>query len=149
MSLSEKQIQLVEDSFAAVKPIANEAAAMFYARLFAIDPAVRALFRSTDLEQQGPKLMQALTLAVGSLRKTEALVPVLKRMGAAHAGYGVKGFDYDTVGAALLWTLEQGLGAAFSEEVREAWTKTYGLVATVMQEGAAQAETSAALAAPA
>jgi len=144
MSLTDKQIQLVEDSFEAVKPIATQAAAMFYKRLFDTEPAVRALFKSSDMEAQGQKLMQALTLAVGSLRKTEALIPVLKRMGAAHAGYGVKSFDYDSVGAALLWTLGQGLGPAFTTEVEEAWAATYGIVASVMQAGAAEGAATSA-----
>jgi hemoglobin-like flavoprotein len=148
MSLTERQIQLVEESFAAVRPIAEQAAKLFYDRLFAIDPAVRALFKRSDMNDQGNKLMQTLGVAVGMLRKPGELVPVLQQLGARHAGYGVKKFDYETVGAAFLWTLEQGLGAAFTDEVREAWAATYGIVADVMSQAGRAAEAAGPAAAP-
>jgi len=128
------QKALVQTSFAQAQPIADAAAAMFYSRLFELDPTLRPLFKG-DMEEQGRKLMEMLTLAVKGLDRPEALLPALTLLGRRHAGYGVKEHDYETVGEALLWTLEQGLGPSFTPEVREAWTALYGFVADTMRNG--------------
>jgi hemoglobin-like flavoprotein len=128
------QKTLVQTSFAQVRPIADEAAALFYSRLFELDPALQPLFKG-DMEEQGRKLMDMLTLAVKGLDRPEALLPVLATLGRRHAGYGVKKQDFETVGEALLWTLEQGLGPGFTPEVREAWTDLYRFVADTMSNG--------------
>jgi len=133
--MTPQQIQLVRDSFTQVAPIAAEAATMFYNNLFAADPSLRALFRG-DMAAQGERLMGMIGSAVGLLERPHALLPVLRNLGARHAGYGVQAAHYDTVGAALLQTLEQGLGAAFTPAVREAWATMYGLVARTMIEAA-------------
>lgn len=131
--------QLVQESWTQVEPIADVAATLFYDRLFTLDPALRPLFRATDLAEQKKKLMQTLTVAVRGLDRLDQLTPALETLGRRHVGYGVEDRHYDTVGQALLWTLEQGLGAAFTPEVRDAWAETYTLVASVMQRAAAQA----------
>ena len=131
------QKRLVQDSFALVVPIASTAAALFYQRLFEIDPAVRPMFKG-DISEQGKKLMQALALAVKSLDRPEALTPVLQSLGSRHVKYGVTDAHYDTVGAALIWTLEKGLGEQFTADVREAWIAVYEGVAATMK-GAANA----------
>lgn len=133
--MTPQQIQHVRASFAQVAPIAAEAATMFYNNLFAADPSLRALFRG-DMTAQGERLMAMIGSAVGLLERPQALLPVLRTLGARHAGYGVQASHYDTVGAALLLTLEQGLGAAFTPEVRDAWAAMYGLVARTMIEAA-------------
>jgi len=125
------QKELIQTSFAQVRPIAGTAAAMFYRRLFELDPTLRPLFKG-DMEEQGRKLMDVLGLAVKGLDRPEALLPALAALGRRHAGYGVKERDYETVGEALLWTLEQGLGPGFTPEIREAWTVLYKLVADTM-----------------
>jgi hemoglobin-like flavoprotein len=132
------QIALVEQSFDQVKPIAPRAAAMFYERLFELDPSLRPLFRG-DLARQGQMLMAMIAGAVNGLRNIPQLTPVLRQLGARHVAYGVEDAHYATVGKALLWTLEKGLGDAFTLEVREAWTIAYGLLAGTMQEGAREA----------
>jgi hemoglobin-like flavoprotein len=132
------QIELVKSSWAKVAPIADDAAALFYGRLFELDPELKSLFKS-DMKEQGRKLMAMLNTAVNSLDKVETIVPAVQDMGRRHVDYGVKDEDYDTVGAALLWTLEQGLGEGFTEEVKAAWVDTYTLVATTMKAAAAQA----------
>lgn len=141
--------QLVQDSWTQVEPIADVAATLFYDRLFVLDPALRPLFSATDLGEQKKKLMQTLTVAVRSLDRLDQLVPALEALGRRHAGYGVEDTHYDTVGQALLWTLEQGLGAAFTPAVHDAWAETYALVASVMQRAAREdaPEAQAALAA--
>lgn len=139
--------QLVQDSWTQVEPIADVAATLFYDRLFTLDPALRPLFPATDLGEQKKKLMQTLTVAVRSLDRLDQLVPALETLGRRHAGYGVEDAHYDTVGQALLWTLEQGLGAAFTPAVRDAWAETYALVASVMQRAAHEVTPEAALAA--
>ena len=126
------QKRLVQDSFGLVVPIAPTAAALFYQRLFEIDPTVRPMFKG-DIGEQGKKLMQALALAVKSLDRPEALMPVLQDLGRRHANYGVTDAHYDTVGAALIWTLEKGLGERFTADVREAWVAVYQVVATTMK----------------
>ena len=137
-TMTPQQIQLIRQSFALVAPIADTAAALFYKRLFELDPALRPMF-PPSLDGQGRKLMQMIGAAVGQLDKPQVLIPVLENLGRRHVGYGVEDRHYNTVGEALLWTLEQGLGAAFTPEVRSAWTELYGIIATTMKNAAAQA----------
>jgi hemoglobin-like flavoprotein len=128
------QVQLVQDSFEQVKPIVNVAADLFYNRLFELDPNLRPLFK-TDLNQQKHNLMSTLAFAVAGLNKPDKILPAVRQLGARHAGYGVEGHHYQTVGEALLWTLGQGLGEQFTPQVEEAWTAAYVLLAKTMQEG--------------
>ena len=107
--LTVHQKTLVQDSFAIVAPIADDAAALFYRRLFELDPSLQRMFRG-DMAEQRRKLMQMLTAAVKGLDRLDQLVPVVKDLGRRHATYGVEDRHYETVGAALLWTLEKGLG---------------------------------------
>jgi hemoglobin-like flavoprotein len=136
--MNSEQITLVQESFALVAPIAGVAADLFYARLFELDPKLKYLFPA-DLSEQKKKLMTMLQVAVASLRKPEQLIPALQNLGRRHAGYGVQNSHYETVGAALIWTLEQGLGEHFTQEVRAAWLALYGVVASTMQEAAQEA----------
>ena len=129
-------IDRIRASWAAVEPIADAAAGLFYGRLFELDPAIERLFRRTDMPAQRKVLMQTLTVVVKSLDKLDQIVPAVQALGRRHAGYGVREEHYATVGAALLWTLEQGLGDAFTPEVRDAWAGAYGILASVMIEAA-------------
>lgn len=133
-----EQIILVQDTWDMVVPIADKAAELFYGKLFEMDPTVEALFE-INAEEQGRKLMNTINLAVRGLSKPDALVPVLKELGRRHLNYGVQDEHYDTVAGALLWTLEQGLGEAYTREVKEAWTAAYVLMAGVMKDAAAEA----------
>jgi len=137
--VTQAQIALVQNSFAVVAPIADDAAALFYRRLFEIDPTLKTMFKD-DMAEQRRKLMQMLSAAVKGLNHIERLIPVVEDLGRRHAGYGVEEHHYDTVGNALLWTLEKGLGAAFTSEVREAWATVYGLLASTMARADAQAQ---------
>ena len=132
--MTPEQKELVRRSWALVTPIADTAAALFYERLFQLDPSLRHLFVLADMREQGRKLMQALAFTVKSLDALDQLVPALEAMGRRHVGYGVHDRDYDTVGGALLWTLEQGLGPAFTAETRAAWAAAYEAVAGVMSQ---------------
>jgi hemoglobin-like flavoprotein len=133
--MDEHQIDLIRTSFAGVVPIKVQAAAMFYARLFEIAPSLRALFQG-DMEEQGAKLMAMLGTAVASLDHLDRIVPAVRALGARHATYGVTEADYAPVGEALLWTLGQGLGEAFTPETEAAWIAAYTLLAGQMQEAA-------------
>ncbi len=133
--MSPDQIQQVRSSFALVLPIAEQAAALFYANLFEADASLRPLFKG-DMQAQGAKLLQMIGAAVGLLDKPAALLPVLRQLGARHGGYGVLDSHYATVGGALLLTLEQGLGAHFTAETRAAWTAMYAVVSSTMIEAA-------------
>jgi hemoglobin-like flavoprotein len=137
--LTQAQIVLVQNSFAVVAPIADDAAALFYRRLFEIDPTLKAMFKS-DMAEQRRHLMQMLSAAVKGLNHIERLIPVVEDLGRRHVNYGVEEHHYDTVGNALLWTLEKGLGAAFTPDVREAWATVYGLLASTMARAAAKSE---------
>jgi len=141
--LNVQQITLVRSTFALVGPIAGDAAALFYDNLFRADPALRHLFKG-DMTQQGQRLMTMIGSALKLLDRPAALLPVLRSLGARHAGYQVMPQHYDTVGAALILTLEQGLGAAFTAEARAAWVELYGVIARTMLEGARAPELAAA-----
>jgi hemoglobin-like flavoprotein len=129
------QKSLVQNSFVDIATIADDAAVLFYQRLFELDPSLRHMFRG-DMAEQRKKLMQMITAAVKGLDRLEQLVPVVQDLGRRHAGYGVEERHYETVGEALLWTLEMGLGRAFTPEVRDAWAAVYTLLATTMKNAA-------------
>ena len=138
------QINLVKQSFRKLEPLAEEAAILFYARLFELDPSLRRLFK-TDIRQQGLKLMEMLGLAVESLDRREGLVPELRSLGARHVAYGVADRDYETVGTALLWTLEKALSREFTAETKEAWAAVFSLLAETMKDGSRQMPENAAV----
>ncbi len=136
--MTPEQIAMVQSTWAKVVPIQATAASLFYGKLFELDPELRPLFK-TGIEEQGAKLMKMTDAAVGGLDNLGALVPVVEDLGRRHVGYGVTDQHYDTVGTALLWTLEQGLGPAFTPPVEKAWTETYVTLASVMKGAAARA----------
>ena len=140
-----RQIELVQSSFARVEPIADTAAALFYTRLFELDPSLRLMFKGNMVEQ-GHKLMTTLKVVVNGLTRLEALVPAVQALGRRHAGYGVADEHYDTVAEALLWTLHQGLGEYFTPDIAAAWSSAYGILADVMKAAAAEAEEALAVA---
>ena len=127
--------RLVQESFAKVAPIAEQAAALFYQNLFTKDPSLKALFKD-DMVEQGKKLMKMIAVAVAGLDRLENIVPAVQDLGRRHVKYGVLPSHYDTVGAALLQTFEQGLGPAFTAEVKHAWITVYGVLATTMKDAA-------------
>ena len=139
--MNQEQIRLVQESFEKVVPIADAAAALFYGRLFDLDPSLESLFKG-DIVEQGRKLMQMIGVAVKSLDRLEQVLPAVCALGARHAGYGVRERDYDTVGRALIWALRKGLGADFTSEVEAAWVKTYAALAGVMKSAQAEAARS-------
>ena len=130
------QVQLVQTTWEKVVPISEQAAVLLYGRLFELDPALKPLFTS-DIKEQGKKLMQMITVAVRGLNDLPKLIPAVEALGRGHIGYGVKDEPYATVGTALLWTLEQGLGDEFTPEVKEAWAVVYNALADTMRKAAA------------
>ena len=136
--MTQDQIIIVQDSFKKVVPIAATAADLFYDRLFAIAPEVRPLFPD-DLKEQKKKLTAMLATAVTNLHQVDTIAPAVADLGKRHVAYGVKAEHYQPVGAALLWTLEQGLGPDFTPPVKGAWTSAYLLLAGVMQDATAAA----------
>ena len=135
--MTRQELDLVQSSWAQVRPISAQAAELFYRRLFDIEPQMKDLFKG-DMRVQGQRLMDMIDIAVNDLDRWDQLVPALEALGRRHVGYGVKDTDYDAVAAALLWTLEQGLGPAFTEEVRLAWINTYTRLADTMKRAAAE-----------
>ena len=136
--LTAAQKSLVQNSFTSIAVIGDDAAVLFYQKLFELDPSLRQMFPS-EMTEQRRKLLQMLVAAVKGLDRLEQLVPVVQDLGRRHCAYGVKDSHYETVGAALLWTLEAGLGRDFTPEVKEAWTAVYGLLSTTMKDAARDA----------
>ena len=133
--MTPQQITLVQNFWAEVVPIQDTAAGLFYQRLFVLDPSVRPMFKG-DMREQGQKLMKMLGLIVNSLTRLDELIPAAQELARKHVDYGVKPAHYDTVGAALLWTLEQGLGLKFTDDVKTAWASAYGVLSQVMKDAA-------------
>ena len=132
MSITIEQKAIVQASFEKVVPIAEIAADIFYTKLFELDPDIKPLFKS-DIVAQGRKLMTMIGSAVKGLDNLDALIPVLQDLSKRHVGYGVTEAHYATVGAALLFTLEKGLGESWNQNLQEAWTKVYVVLSDVMK----------------
>lgn len=141
--MTPRQKQLVQESFMQVLAISDHAAELFYGRLFSRNPEYQALFNG-DMTEQGRKLMQHLNMVVRGLQKLEQIVPAVQTLGRKHVHYGVQPQDYDAVGQALIWTLEQGLGPSFTPEVRDAWMTAYTRLASTMIEAASHETQEAA-----
>ncbi|WP_407176017.1 globin family protein [Bradyrhizobium sp. STM 3562] len=133
--MTPEQVTLVQQSFSKVAPIADQAAVMFYDRLFEVAPQVRAMFPG-DMSEQRKKLMATLAVVVNGLSNLEAVLPAAAALAQRHVAYGAKPEHYPVVGSALLWTLEKGLGEAWTSDVAEAWSAAYGTLSAFMIEQA-------------
>src|SRR5947207_10091885 len=138
--MTPRQIELVQSSFNQVVPTLESAAMTFYDRLFQLDPSLRHMFHGAQAEQ-ARKLGHVLTVVVNGLSRPQQILSAVEELGRRHLMYGVRQEHYATVGAALLWTLQTGLGDAFTSEVREAWTCAYMFLSSTMQRAAANTET--------
>ena len=118
------QVELVQKTFADVAPIAEQAAALFYGRLFEIAPEAKPLFKN-DITEQGRKLMATLAVVVRGLSDLPSILPAASNLAKKHVSYGVKASHYEPVGAALLWTLEKGLRDKWTPDGAAAWTEAY------------------------
>src|ERR1700691_2614432 len=125
------QVALVQQSFAKVAPISEAAAVLFYDRLFEIAPSVKPMFPA-DMKEQRKKLMATLAIVVGGLSNLETVLPAASALAKRHVSYGAKAEHYPVVGAALLWTLEKGLGDGWTPDVAAAWTAAYGTLSGYM-----------------
>jgi nitric oxide dioxygenase len=137
--ITSEQIELVQSSFQQVLPIADVAGELLYGRIFVLAPETRALF-DEDIRPQVKRLMGAVKVAVDGLDRLEEVAPFLIKLGARHARYGVRPEHFEIGGEALVWTLEQGLGEAFTPEIREAWVAAWDVVAGAMVAGLQIAE---------
>jgi hemoglobin-like flavoprotein len=125
------QVKLIQDSFAKVAPISEQAAVLFYDRLFEIASQVKAMFPD-DMTEQRRKLMMMLAAVVNGLGNLESILPAASALATRHVGYGAKAEHYPVVGTALLWALEQGLGDGWTPELAEAWSTAYGTLSGYM-----------------
>jgi hemoglobin-like flavoprotein len=135
--MTSEQTAIVQATWQQVVPIADTAATLFYDRLFEIDPTTRPLFDAETLPEQKRKLVVMLNTVVTGLARPEQIVPAAEALARRHVGYGVDPAQYDSVGAALLWTLRKGLGESWTPAAEEAWTAAYTLLAGVMRRAAA------------
>lgn len=133
--MSPTKIALVRSSWQQVLPIKDTAAQLFYGQLFELDPSLRSMFKG-DMTEQGRKLMAIINTAVNSLDNLAPILGAVEDMGRRHVEYGVTEAHYDTVGSALIWTLEKGLGEQFTPAVKEAWVETYTTLASTMKQAA-------------
>jgi hemoglobin-like flavoprotein len=129
--MTSDQVELVQQSFAKVAPISEQASVLFYDRLFEVAPSVRAMFPD-DMTEQRKKLMATLAMVVNGLTNLEAVLPAASALAKRHVSYGAKPEHYPVVGGALLWTLEKGLGEGWTPEVASAWTAAYGTLSGYM-----------------
>ena len=125
------QVKLVQQSFAKVAPISEQAAQIFYDRLFEVAPQVKAMF-PTDMTEQRKKLMATLAIVVNGLSNLESVLPAASALAKRHVSYGAQPAHYPVVGGTLLWTLEKGLGEAWTSDVAAAWTAAYATLSTYM-----------------
>ena len=138
--MTHEHARIVQRTWIMVLPVKDTTAQLFYERLFAIDPSLRALFRG-DMRAQGDKLMQLMDAVVNGLTRLEQFRPAVQDLGRRHVHYGVKDHHYGAVGSALLWALGRALGCEFTPEVKDAWATVYGLLARTMREAAAAEKT--------
>ena len=136
--MTPEQKEIVKQTWTMVVPIADTAADLFYDRLFELDPDLKVLFKDADLASQKKKLLQALATTVAGLDDLASLVPQISELGRRHAGYGVIDAHYETVGRALLWTLQQGLQEAWTPAAQNAWAAAYIIVSETMKAAANQ-----------
>ncbi|MHC4268084.1 MAG: globin family protein [Planctomycetota bacterium] len=129
--MNDDQVRIVQETFGKVRPISETAAELFYKRLFELNPSFKSLFKG-DMKKQGRMLMQMIDFAVKGIDEPDTILPTIQDLGKRHLGYGVKEEYYGTVGEALIWTLEQGLGSDFTPETKEAWIEAYKLLSGVM-----------------
>ncbi len=135
--MTPEDIACVKATWARLIPLAEEAASLFYGRLFETYPQLRPLFKG-DMDEQGRRIMGMIHSTVMRLDDLGPLLPTVRASGARHAGYGVKPEDYDKMADALYWTLDRVLGDAFTPQVRAAWAAVYGELARQMQAAAGQ-----------
>ncbi len=140
--MTPSQIHDVQASWQRLRPLQATAAELFYGRLFELAPDTRPLFRR-DIHVQGAMLMKTLDVVVGSLHDLGAVKPAAEELARRHVGYGVQPAHYDSVGTALLWTLEQALGADFTPALRQAWASAYATLAGAMKAAAWPAQEAA------
>lgn len=136
--MTPEQLVLVKESWEMVVPIKEQAAELFYGKLFDLDPALKPMFKG-NMQEQGRKLTAMINTAVNGLDKLDVIVPAVQDLGRRHVAYGVTDRHYDTVGTALIWTLEKGLGPVFTPACKEAWETVYGVLAGTMKSAAAEA----------
>jgi len=136
MTLEQKQ--LVQNTWEKVLPKSDSAATLFYGRLFDLDPSTRPFFTHTNMPDQRKKLMQVIGTVVSGLDMLDQLIPAVSNLGPRQMAYGAKDEHYSSVGRALIWTLERGLGADFTPEVKEAWTTLYNVLADTMKNATAR-----------
>jgi len=133
-------VEVLEQSFAAVAPHGQLLVDTFYKNLFTDYPSVKPLFESAEMADQKTKLLASLKLVVDNLRKPDVLTDALKSMGARHVEYGSKPQHYPAVGATLLKSLAEVAGDLWNEELEQAWADAYGVISEVMLQGAATAQ---------
>lgn len=131
--MTPRQIELIRETFGKTTGIEDQFATLFYNKLFALDPSLRALFKE-DMSDQREKLMRVLGVVVANASRIDAVIPTVQGLGKRHVKYGVKEENYKTVGTALLGALSDALGSGFTSEVREAWTQVYVTLSKVMIE---------------
>lgn len=142
--MTAEQVKIIRDTWNSIGPITKVVPKIFYDRLFEIDPSTKPLFTRTRMPSQHKKLMESMELVVENANNLDCMIPALEALGRRHVRYGVEDHHYDSVGVALMWTLERGCGAQFDAEARQAWTSVYQFIAGTMRQAAAEPEAMSA-----
>ncbi len=132
-------VSLLRASFQRLSPDADALARRFYARMFATYPQVRPLFKLDDFTEQRRKLMASVAAVVANVEKPEVLLPLLRKMGAEHEGYGVQPHQYDYVRASMLSAMADTLGKDWTPEISAAWDEALRTVSAIMCPASARA----------
>jgi hemoglobin-like flavoprotein len=135
--MNRQQTDLLRSSFALMQPMATEISVYFNALLKQADPQLGKLFERSSAHQ-GKGMIPLLGGMLSLAEMPATLAPVLRMIGARHAGYGVTEAHYDCVAKVLAATLQEVLGDAFTPATRSAWAELYEMVSATMQESVAQ-----------
>ncbi|MEO8150999.1 MAG: globin family protein [Bacteroidia bacterium] len=134
------EIKIIKETWAMVVPSAGEVGPLFYNRLFEIAPETKHMFTRTNIPEQSKKLLAMLSYVISKLDNLENLLEEIAALAKRHVQYGVKEEHYTKVGEALLWTLEKGLGAVWTAEVKDAWVTCYSTLSGAMIQLSAESK---------
>jgi hemoglobin-like flavoprotein len=132
--MTPREIFLIQNSFRQLRSITDHAGAIFFARLFEIEPASRSLFHG-DIAEQGNRMIQTVGYFVIGLDQLDVTLKALRQSGLRQSDFRFNDSLFQSIGDTLLWTLSRCLGTNFTMEVRSAWAKAYWLLAETMKAG--------------
>lgn len=129
--MTDRQVQLVKQSWQLIKPVSRQAGLIFYEKLFTAAPGIRHLFKH-DMSSQADKLTVMLDYTVQHLDKPEDMIAAIQQPGARHNQYGALPEHYDLVGNCIISTLKSALTDKWNEELQKAWVAAFTILKNAM-----------------